>query len=335
MVSVSLDDARMRWLEDSTYLQRPLVYLDLRYWIGMCDRTDAAHITLYDRLSELVEMGKVICPVSTPLIIEAQKRPHSPRRDAWYALMDAFSKGLCLRVLPLIFKDEFHACYADDSADRRMAYASVWDAFGSMRLRAPAGTWSAERLAELTHELYPKMAGTTIAKMMGRDRIAEAGTTHALKPQASWEALCQREQDARSTSVDTLNALFEAEFAATTRSYLRQITDVVMSLGTQKLDALQGLSKNRARAVLLACPAFVAEYRLVAFLRSNRKQVRPNDLWDVLHVANALPYVDCLGCDGGTRHLCEQMLPYLPPRGAPAVVVSSPQGLLDWLKTLA
>jgi len=324
----------MQWLEESSFLQWRLVYLDLRYWIGMCDRADAAHIELYERLSELLEAGKIICPVSTPLIIEAQKRPRSPRRDAWYALMDTFSRGLCLRALHLVFKDEFRACYAGDVTDKRVAYASVADAFGSMKLRAPTGTWSEERLAEITHELYPKMAGMSIAEMMGDDRIAEAGTSHALKLQAAWEALCQREQDARATHTDTISALLEAEFAATTRSYMRQIIDVVMCHGTQKLDALQGLSKSKSRALLLACSAFVAEYRLVAFLRSNRKKVRPNDLWDVLHVANALPYVDCLGCDRGTRHLCEQTLPYLPSRGDSAVVVSSPQGLLDWLKRL-
>lgn len=333
-VSVSLDDARLQWLADSAYLQRRLMYLDLRYWIGMCDHVDAAHIELHERISELVLTGKLLCPVSAPLIIEAQKVPPSPKRDARYALMDAFSKGLSLRLLPLIFKDEFRARYADAVTDRRVAYASVWHALGNMNLQAPAGSWTHEQLADVTHQLYPKLVETSIADMMSRDGISHAGTERAKRLQESWEALSQREQDARAANSNTIDALLEAEFAATAQSYLPQITQVVMSLGTQKLDSLQGLSRSKARADLLACPAFVAEYRLVAYLRSNRKHVQPNDFWDVLHVANALPYVDCLGCDGGTRHLCELTLPHMPPHTNQAVVVSHPQALLEWLKSL-
>lgn len=333
-VSVSLDDARLLWLESSAYLQRRFLYLDLRYWIGMSDRVDAAHVELHDRIAGLVEAGKLLCPVSAPLIIETQKLQPSLRRDARYTLMDTFSKGLSLRVLPLIFQDEFRAAYADEATDRRVAYASVWHALGNMSLNAPAGKWSTEQLSQMTHQRYPMMANTSIAEMMRQDQIADGGTERALSLKASWEALCLREQDARTTHPNTMNALLEAEFAATTRSYMPQIANVIMNLGRQKLDSLQGLPKGKTRSILLACPAFVAEYRLVASLRSNRKQVQANDLWDVLHVANVLPYVDYLGCDGGSRHLCELTLPHLPPRANSTVVVSSPQKLLGWLRTL-
>lgn len=337
VMSVSMDGPRLHWLESTGYLQRRIVYLDLRYWIGMSEQVDDAHIALRELLREHVRDGRVICAISPSLILEIEKRPQSPKRDAYFALIDEFCLGLAIRPAPLMFKDEFYAALVGGRISRSLAFATIWHAYADMSLELPAGMWPQERLAEFAQLLYPAMAQMPIQEMTSQGKQRADGTEHAHRLHNAWVELCERERQARSTGVSTMAALLEAEFASAVQSYSMQIAEVVLRLpqvNSDALHALDGLPETRMRALLNSCPTFVSQYRLIAALRSNRRQLKPNDLWDISHIGTALPYVDCLGCDGGMRHICELVLPHLPSHASPELVASGAQRIVDWLAKL-
>jgi hypothetical protein len=64
--------------------------------------------------------------------------------------------------------------------------------------------------------------------------------------------------------------------------------------------------------------------------RSHKKKLKENDLWDLEHVASAAPYVDCLTCDRGTRHICTQLAGLDSKYGTS--IVSKPEEILSWLR---
>ena len=68
---------------------------------------------------------------------------------------------------------------------------------------------------------------------------------------------------------------------------------------------------------------------MITELRLNKVQLTENDLWDLQHVASALPYVDCVACDGMTRHLCSDVLKLDKKYGT--TVISKLSDLKNWI----
>ena len=126
-----------------------------------------------------------------------------------------------------------------------------------------------------------------------------------------------------------------AEFASTVDAlvpsaslYLLQEANPMV---VTRLLAPSTMSDNEARETLKACPTFGCRYKLLAALRSHKSTVRENDLWDLQHVASATPYVDCLACDGGTRHICTQLAGLDDKYGTK--IISKPREILEWVQS--
>ena len=103
-------------------------------------------------------------------------------------------------------------------------------------------------------------------------------------------------------------------------------------LDTSLLQKLASIPPKEKAALLDQCSTFYCNYKLVSALRSSRLRVKENDLWDLEHAATALPYVDCFACDGGTRHLCSDML-HLDDRFG-TKILSSVDDLIDWIQSV-
>jgi hypothetical protein len=90
------------------------------------------------------------------------------------------------------------------------------------------------------------------------------------------------------------------------------------------------LLSRKLRDILNSCPSFWCHYKCMTELRWH-KPVNGNDIWDFLHVAMAVPYVDCLASDGGTKSiLCAGPLGMDKKFGIR--VISEENDLIDWLQ---
>ena len=81
------------------FIDQKRVYLDTKYWIifrdiymGLTNRSDL-EVQLYEKLKNLVETDKVICPISTEIFTELHKQKDLKTRYATAELMQLFSKG--------------------------------------------------------------------------------------------------------------------------------------------------------------------------------------------------------------------------------------------------
>lgn len=124
-----------------------------------------------------------------------------------------------------------------------------------------------------------------------------------------------------------LKEIEKAEFAAMVQTLLPQIWSVLRVADPHLIQKMQGEQIQ----ILECCPTFWCHYKTMAALRSNRP-VKGNDIWDFLHVASAAPYVDCLACDGGTRHICSNVLGMDSKYGAR--ILSSDEDLIKWVLDL-
>ena len=91
------------------------------------------------------------------------------------------------------------------------------------------------------------------------------------------------------------------------------------------------MSDGEKREMLKACPIFWCRYKLLAAIRAHKKTLKENDLWDLQHVLSAAPYVDCLACDGGTRHICTQLVRV--DEKYETKIVSKPGEILAWVRS--
>lgn len=320
---------RLEWLERTGHLQRSMLFLDLNHWIGLSDREDGIYRELSDALHDAVDAGKVICPVSPSLLMEVEKRPRDDRRDRYCRLMDRLSGGLSLRVHPATFAEEFRLLASGQRIARQIAYSYFFDAMSSgSSLKFPAG-WtkeSAGEAAELIFEEVTSMSIFQVVNMMAdeqRDQSIEylrSGWSRLAREAGEW-----REQNEDASAAD----IEQAEFASTVDSLAPQIAPFLLEAGPSILMQLVQTSEDEKREMLKACPTFWCQYKLLGAVRAHKRTLKENDLWDLEHVATAAPYVDCLACDRGTRHLCTQLV-RLDGKFATRIV-SKPSEILTWI----
>ena len=97
---------RVQWLRQRGYLDRRLLFLDLKFWILLREQNTPIQREMAKRLRERVETGQVLCPVSPSLLMEVGKQKWSVKRNDYWRLMDDLSRGLSLRVAVHIFTEE-------------------------------------------------------------------------------------------------------------------------------------------------------------------------------------------------------------------------------------
>jgi hypothetical protein len=117
------------WFEHEGYLRRKLLFLDLNFWIKLSELKNPPHEQLKALLSDLVETGKLICPVSPSILMELWKQSGGTHRDSISQLMNELSKGLSLQDIYTTFPPEFEAALDGRQAERQVAYSHFLDAF--------------------------------------------------------------------------------------------------------------------------------------------------------------------------------------------------------------
>jgi hypothetical protein len=298
---------RLDWLEHEGHLRRKLLFLDLKFWIWL---SEPSHEHLKALLSNLVETGKLICPVSPSILMELFKRTRDTHRDSTSQLMDQLSKGLSLRFVDATFRHEFEAALDDRQVERQVAYSYFQDFF------------------------FPPPAFTLLSPGQGMETsITDFMSGHwgsllginAVRMQQRFLERAQQENELRQNNKPTRKEIEEAERWAVLWEMNCEIRSVLRARGYPPL-------KNMMRDILDRCPSFWCHYKYSTELRCH-KPAKGNDLWDSLHIAMAVAYVDCLACDGATKSImCAGTLGMDKKFGTR--IISEENDLIDWLKDL-
>jgi hypothetical protein len=304
--------------------------LDLRFWIGMSEGQNASYIRLKELLSKLVAERKIICPVSPSLLLELKKRPSSLERTAYCKLMDDLSQGLSIRLWLVIFKEEFKSVVEERQIQPQIAYSHFVEAFSAGMQVAFPNTWSEADASKASDLIFDYLDKTTIGEIVEIEggESQEGSITFLRNGLAQ---LAQKDRDWRQNHSDSWDTIEQAEFAATVRAVLPQIFSSPADIAPSSFEKLLATSIREKAEVLNQCPTFWCQHKLMTALRSNRAKIDENDLWDLEHVASALPYVSCLACDGGTRHLCSEVLQLDKRYGT--TVISNVDDLVSWMET--
>lgn len=295
-------------MRKTRYLTRPILFLDLNHWINLAKEQDNVYRELNKVLHEAVDAGKLVCPVSPSLLMEVEKRPLSHKRYRYCQLMDRLSGRLSLRDERAIFAEEFRAQGLGQQIERQIAYSFFLDAMSTgSRLEFPEGwtTELAEQAAGLIFERLTSMPIPTVVNMS----TEEQRDRNISFLRNGWSQLAQQAGEWREQNEGVSAGEIErVEFAATVDALVPHVAPFFMEADRSVSIKLGSMSDDEKREMLKACPTFWCRYKLLAAIRSHKKTLKENDLWDLQHVLSAAPYVDCLGCDGGTRHTCIQLV---------------------------
>jgi len=239
--------------------------------------------------------------------------------------MDELSQGLSIRHWLVIFKEEFKSVVERRPIARQIAYSLFVDAFSAGMQVEVDSTWSEADARKASDLIFDHMGKMTIAEVI-ESRVDESqeGDITFLRNRLS--QLAQQDKARRENHSDSWSTMEQAEFAATVQTVLPQIADVAPS----SLAKLSATSIKEMAEVLNKCPTFWCQHQLMTALRSNRVEIQENDFWDLEHVASALPYVSCLACDRGTRHLCGEVLKLDNRYGT--TIISDIADLLEWVR---
>lgn len=329
---ISYNFDRLGWLRKTSYLARQILFLDLNHWVGLYEERNEVYRELSRALHEAADSGALICPVSPSLLMEVQKRPRDDRRYGYCQLMDRLSGRLSLRVGPAIFAEEFRALALGQRIERQVAYSFLLDAMSSgSRLEFPEG-WTAEsakQAARLAFEQFTSMS-IPVAVNIPTDEQRERNIDYLRE---GWSKLAQQAGKWREQNEGvSAKEIEQAEFASTVNSLVPHAAPFLLAEADRSvLMRLHSISDDEKREMLKTCPTFWCEYKLLAAIRLHKKTLKENDLWDLQHVASATPYVDCLACDGGTRHICTQLVRLDKKYGTK--IVSKPDEILAWMRS--
>jgi hypothetical protein len=246
--------------------------------------------------------------------------------------MDELSQGLSTRTWRIIFREEFNSIIEGRPIERHIAYSHFIDAIFDGLQISFENTWPAEDAVRDSNLIFDYLKRKSICEIIevGIDESREGSIAFLRK---GLSQLARQEGNWRTDNQSDWNSVEQAEFAASVRVLLPQIFGSVISLTSPLLRKLSTKSNEEIADLPNQCPSFWCTYKLMTALRSNRTRISENDLWDLEHVASALPYVDCLACDGGTRHLSSEVLELDKKYGT--VVLSNIADLVRWIKRIS
>jgi len=101
--------------------------------------------------------------------------------------------------------------------------------------------------------------------------------------------------------------LHESIEQAEALSLLQEFLPDILKFIPRTHTGIPQFSGEEFRQLLNTCPTFWCIYKGMAPIRWGGR-VNGNDIWDVLHIGSVTPYVECLACDRGTRHVYTEML---------------------------
>lgn len=326
------------WLSEGKYLTPKLLFLDLSYWIKLVEGKEESFKHLSKLLEEFVYLGKVICPLSSTLMFEMEKQPVSPKRDAYYLLMEKLSKGLAIRHITSIFEDEFTLKTQNMSIDRSIAFSSIWFSFNDFELTIPDYGWNEISIREFGWKVYKHISQLPLTDVLNAYLTEDDRKAIFSDLNKGWEAIIDQEVMRNKSIALKRSQVEREEFVGTFKWLIPTILKIYKEIGIDKVLNLKHYSLGKAnknrKEILDNCPCFWLHYKLHAALRLAKLSttITRNDFWDLNHIIPSIPYVDCLACDSPTRHLCTSTVK--ADMRFNNRIVSSAEEIIQWLEDL-
>lgn len=315
------------WLEQRGYLNRKLLFLDLNFWIRLAKASTPLQLELRERLTKTVLSERIICPISPSIIMELGKQPRSAYRESQTNLMDELSGGLSIKIPQRVFPLEYKAESEGHHASRELIYSHFWDAMMDTPLILEGPSGLPEPLARLAAELViGHQAKMSITNFMaesfdGTEGSFPGGDSSSIRMNDEFSKKADEWERLKDSNTMTMENIERDEFHGLLREIL---PGILIQEPTARND-------DCIAEVLKVCPTCWCTYKAMAVLR-NRGVIRGNDIWDVLHAGAAIPYVDCLACDRGTRNIYADRLKADERFGTR--IVSDESALFEWLSEI-
>lgn len=316
-----------RWLEQCGYLNRKLLFLDLNFWIRLVKESTPTQLELKERLTTLVSSERILCPISPSMIMEVGKQPRSEYRDSQTNLMDELSCGLAIKLPPRVFPVEYKSESEGRHASRELIYSHFMDAMAETPLSLEGHPGLPEPLARLAAELVlDSQTKLSITKFMAEsfnrtEGSFPGGDSSSLRMNDAFSEKAAEWEKWKCSNTMTMEDIERSEFHGLLSEILPGI--LIQEPAARTHDRIAEVSKE--------CPTCWCTYKAMAVLR-NRGGISGNDIWDVLHAGTAIPYVDCLACDRGTRNIYADRLKADERFGTR--IVSNESGLSEWLSDI-
>lgn len=308
----------LAWLRSQEVLDRKILLLDLNFWIQMSKSESKLQCELKDRIAELVSARRLLCPVSPSLIMELGKQSPSPFRDVQSRLMDDFSGGVAIKLGPRVFPLEYEAAANGQRIDRAVVFSHYFDALMEkpFAFQSPSALPDAVARAAVGILLESQLQ-VSITEFMNTSFSQEIDPA-VTRMSNNFRDMAEHHKEWAKKQKLTRKQIEKAEFQSLRDAILPDISPVIETTcsGTRMLEILDD------------CPTFWCIYQAYTALR-RRGSVKQNDIWDVLNIAPAIPYVDCVASDRGTRHIFKQQLGAEKRYGSR--IISSESDLLLWL----
>lgn len=327
---------------------KKLIYLDSNHWIRLCDvlvqspNTVPAYVEILERLRQLRKDGRICCPLSAPLVEELMKQSgvhelHPDTRRATASVMDELSGGVAIQNWLDLIKAEFgrHIIRTFKLTNPPESQFRVWTKVGFVfdehvsvpEVLSPEEETVAEKVYfdmrwQMSCVDYQAMPDwKPIPKSMTESWLAECEAARAVTDKRDgFPKIIRGGRTALIRAVrggwSNLYALCQGQ-PGNPSEHVKQVLDPIYE-GTDP-KALPSLE-------------VVAGLEAVIALDRSRKY-HANDIWDLMHIACAMPYCDALFSEKDmVQRLRDGRLDFV--NTYQTVIGSRPEEMLAYLKSL-
>lgn len=339
-------------------LARKTVYLDTRFWVLLCEASlgrtkDSLDHQILDQLHQLVDSGKVICPINANTLAELLKQSDKTTRLATATLIDQLSLGAALQSEQERVGTELMHCVQlslGGPAELEPLERLVWTSPAYV-LGHTFPTWESlpeDEMLVCQKSFIDYLWDFPLAEQLSYLKKIPAAMN------GRWDEIAaklNREIKEHDQKVSPLAELHWAEFRGGLDLYLPTLEMICVRLYEKELgvppaahvrqdlkQAASGLIRILVEAMRTGTigrqlPSLIIRAGLHAGVRRNRgRQFKGNDLHDFGHAAAALAYCDYFATDKSLRHLVVNDLKF--DRHYQTAVVAEPGELLRLLEQL-
>lgn len=283
----------------------PIVYIDLNHWINMAQGIKQGGSAFFDRLASLVQRKKIAIPASVVLLMELLAVKNPDQRKDVGGVIKGLTDRFIIRDFDSVLRMEVANAVAEHFGDKRpfslpeRAFGFGYlEAFGHVKLEIPNGEQvDPQKVAEMLDHYWDIIEGSTaLDPMLAKlsiPKIQEGSDEH----KTMIEATRRTRDESKGNS-----------FVALKKKYIGNMAESVARFFDHAVSDL-GLLVNGfppAMPVEFRTPEFLetlplihvwSDLHLYLYHKNPEMKVEVNDLYDVSHLAVAIPYCDVVVCD--------------------------------------
>lgn len=285
------------------------LYIDLNHWIELAKARKAGDLSLEARLARLVEDGKVIIPVSAIHMLEISAILKEHQRQDLSAMLRALSRGAVLRSFDNVRYAELEARIGSHYGlpvpqDIRPFIVALgyYRAFGELRIDFTA--WrsidpqkSADAEAEVWNQLNDEELLDSMLSLYSPKISRDGAEAEAIRVGLDQTRTTTRGLDLEEMEKDCVMGL------------ARDVAELAVRVAADLKLSNEALATNPpvhfwTKEYLATIPTVNVWAKLYLYLaRGMTREMSVNDLYDMGHLAVAVPYCDIVVTDRAMAHL--------------------------------